>query len=122
MVVEYVAAPAPDIEELLQAAAPSSSTRDAAAAGADADGDAAMGEEDEDRGYGGLGLGATAGLGSTAGLGAGEGGALGLGFRKADEPPPVDPEVRKQRGGGHDDRGDTRGSSDTGRRGSSSRP
>ena len=87
MVVEYVAAPAPDIEELIQAA-PSSSARGAAAA--DGAADAAM--EDDDGGYGGLGLGATAGLGSTAGLGAG-GGALGLGFRKADEPPPVDPEV-----------------------------
>jgi hypothetical protein len=87
VVVEYVAAPAPDIEELIQAG-PSSSAADAAA---DAD-------VDDEGGYGGLGLGATPGLGSTAGLGAG-GGGLGLGFRKAGEPStsaPVDPEVRIQ--------------------------
>lgn len=93
VVVEYVAAPAPDIEELIQAV-PSTSTPDGTPAAAEAD---AM--EDDEGGYGGLGLGATAGLGSTGGLGAG-GGGLGLGFRKAGEPStsaPVDPEVSSRR-------------------------
>lgn len=75
VVIEYVAAPAPDIEELLQQAAPS--TSNAAAAAEDDDG--------EERGYGGLGLAAAPGLGMT-----------GLGFKKAEEEQPaaVDAEVR----------------------------
>lgn len=102
VIVEYVAAPAPDIEELIQQAVPGSTSSAPAGAGADADADgdgpaaaAGAGGEDEDaeEGYGGLGLGATAGLGSSGG-----GGGLGLGFTKASEPSTsasVDPEVRR---------------------------
>jgi len=96
IIVEYVAAPAPDIEELIQQVLPSSSAADGTAADQDAarDGEG-DGDDDADRGYGGLGLGAAPGLGSTAGLGSS--GALGLGFTKASEPSSsataVDPEV-----------------------------
>lgn len=74
IVIEYVAAPAPDIEELVQQVVPSSSK--AAGAAADAD-------EEEEQGYGGLGLGAVPGL--------------GLGFKKSEEPaePAVDTEVSR---------------------------
>eukprot|EP00878_Enallax_costatus_P017690 GHUV01018586.1.p1 GENE.GHUV01018586.1~~GHUV01018586.1.p1 ORF type:complete len:245 (+),score=116.57 GHUV01018586.1:298-1032(+) len=71
VVIEYVAAPAPDIEQLLQPAAPSSSRPAADAGDADAD---------DERGYGGLGLGAAPGLGMS-----------GLGFRRAGEPEPAAP-------------------------------
>jgi hypothetical protein len=76
IVIEYVAAPAPDIEGLLQQAAPSSSKPEQQQAEDE--------EDDGERGFGGLGLGATPGLG------------LGLGFKKAEEPAEaaVDTEVR----------------------------
>lgn len=94
IVVEYVAAPAPDIEELIQQVLPSSSAADGTAADQDAAGEG-DGDGDADMGYGGLGLGAAPGLGSTAGLGSS--GALGLGFTKASETSTseaaVDPEV-----------------------------
>lgn len=67
IVIEYVPAPAPDIEGLLQQAAPSSSKPEQQQAGEDE-------EDDGERGFGGLGLGAAPGLG------------LGLGFKKAEEP------------------------------------
>lgn len=75
--IEYVPAPAPDIEGLLQQAAPSSSKPEQQQAGEDE-------EDDGERGFGGLGLGAAPGLG------------LGLGFKKAEEPAEaaVDTEVR----------------------------
>jgi hypothetical protein len=80
IVVEYVPAPAPDIEGLLQQAAPSSSKPEQQQQQQAADDE----EDDGERGFGGLGLGATPGLGS------------GLGFKKAEEPAEaaVDTEVR----------------------------
>jgi hypothetical protein len=84
IVIEYVPAPAPDIEGLLQQAAPSSSKPEEQQQQA-ADDDE---EDDGERGFGGLGLGATPGLGS----------GLGLGFKKAAEPAEaaVDTEVRNR--------------------------
>jgi hypothetical protein len=96
IVIEYVPAPAPDIEELLQhngsstSRPPDAPDKAAEAAGDDAAAGGSADDEDAERGYGGLGLGATAGLG----LGATAG--LGLGFRKAEpepEPPAADAEV-----------------------------